>query len=79
VYHIVTGVAETRAGALALIDKYSDRHAAERALELSWTHSQVLLRRLDASAADTRLYRAPRQPHPLLEPGPARAAERARP
>jgi cyclic beta-1,2-glucan synthetase len=53
---IVTGVAETRAGALALIDKYSDRHAGERALELSWTHSQVLLRRLDASAADTRLY-----------------------
>jgi cyclic beta-1,2-glucan synthetase len=54
--HIVTGVAETRDGALRLIEKYSDRHSADRVFELSWTHSQVLLRRLDASEADTQLY-----------------------
>ncbi len=54
--HIVTGVADTRAGALALIEKYSDRHAADRVFELSWTHSQVLLRRLDVSEADTARY-----------------------
>jgi hypothetical protein len=54
--HFVTGVAETRAGALALIEKYSDRHAADRVFELSWTHSQVLLRRLDVSEADTARY-----------------------
>ena len=54
--HLVTGVAETREAAMALIEKYSDRHSPERVLELSWTHSQVLLRRLDASEADTQLY-----------------------
>jgi len=54
--HIVTGVAETRDGALGLIGKYSDRHSAERVFELSWTHSQVLLRRLNAIEADTQLY-----------------------
>ena len=54
--HIVTGVAETREGALALLEKYRDRHAADRVLELSWTHSQVVQRRLDASNLELRLY-----------------------
>ncbi len=54
--NIVTGVAATRDGALALVEKYSDRHSADRVLELSWTHSQVLLRRLNATEADTQLY-----------------------
>jgi cyclic beta-1,2-glucan synthetase len=54
--HIVTGVAATRDGALSLIEKYSDRHSADRVFELSWTHSQVLLRRLNATEADTQLY-----------------------
>ena len=54
--HIVTGVAETREGALALVDKYGDRHAAERVLELAWTQSQVVHRRLDASTADAQLW-----------------------
>ena len=54
--HIVTGVAETRDGAVGLVDKYRDRHVAERVLELSWTHSQVLLRRLDATDVDVQLY-----------------------
>jgi cellobiose phosphorylase len=54
--HVVTGIAETRAGALGLIEKYRDRHAADRVFELSWTHSQVVQRRLEASSADTQLY-----------------------
>jgi cellobiose phosphorylase len=54
--HLVTGVAEARAGAMALIEKYGDRHSADRVFELSWTHSQVLLRRLDATETDTLLY-----------------------
>jgi cyclic beta-1,2-glucan synthetase len=54
--HVVTGIAETRAGALDLIEKYRDRHAADRVLELSWTHSQVVQRRLEASSADIQLY-----------------------
>jgi cellobiose phosphorylase len=55
-FHIVTGVAETRAGAVQLVEKYSDRHAAERVFELAWTTNQVLLRRLDTTEADTQLY-----------------------
>ena len=54
--HVVTGMAETRDGGLALIEKYRDRHAADRVFELSWTHSQLVQRRLDASNADTQLY-----------------------
>jgi cyclic beta-1,2-glucan synthetase len=54
--HVVTGMAETRAIALGLIEKYRDRHAADRVFELSWTHSQLVQRRLDASNADTQLY-----------------------
>jgi cellobiose phosphorylase len=54
--HLVTGVAETRDGALALIEKYSDRRSGDRVFDLSWTHNQVLLRRLDATEADTQLY-----------------------
>jgi len=54
--HVVSGMAETRAGALGLIEKYRDRHAADRVFELSWTHSQVVQRRLEATSADTQLY-----------------------
>ncbi len=54
--HIVTGVAETREGAVTLIEKYTDRHLAGRVLELAWTQSQVVQRRLEASSADIVLY-----------------------
>ncbi len=53
---IVTGVCDTREGALHLVDKYQDRHLAERVFELSWTHSQVVLRQLNASESDAQLY-----------------------
>ncbi|MBK9031669.1 MAG: hypothetical protein IPL61_10120 [Myxococcales bacterium] len=55
-FHVATGVSETRAGALHLIEKYRDRHAPDRVLELSWTHGRVVQRRLDASNLDTQLY-----------------------
>ena len=54
--HLVTGVAETREGALGLVEKYHDRHLADRVFELAWTQSQVVLRQLDATEADTQLY-----------------------
>jgi cyclic beta-1,2-glucan synthetase len=54
--HIVTGVTETREAALALVGKYADPHSADRVFELSWTHSQVVLRQLDLTEADTQLY-----------------------
>ena len=54
--HLVTGAAETHDAALALVEKYHDRYLADRVFELAWTHSQVVLRQLDASEADTQLY-----------------------
>ncbi|MYM90939.1 cyclic beta 1-2 glucan synthetase, partial [Rugamonas sp. FT82W] len=53
---IVTGMTEQREAALHLIDKYQDRHLADRVFELAWTHSQVVLRQLNASEADAQLY-----------------------
>src|SRR6185369_12894233 len=53
--HIVTGVAETREAALHLVEKYQDRHLADRVFELAWTHSQVAMRQLDLTEADTQL------------------------
>src|ERR1035437_10115644 len=53
---IVTGVAETREASLFLVEKYRDRRLADRVFELAWTHSQVLLRQINATEADTQLY-----------------------
>jgi len=53
---LVTGMADNREGAQHLIDKYQDRHMADRVFELAWTHSQVVLRQLNASEADSQLY-----------------------
>ena len=53
---IVTGMTEQREAALHLVDKYQDRHLADRVFELAWTHSQVVLRQLNASEADGQLY-----------------------
>ena len=54
--HLVSGVAETREGALALIGKYRDRHFAERAFEMAWFQSQEILRLLSISEADAQIY-----------------------
>jgi cyclic beta-1,2-glucan synthetase len=53
---VVTGMTETREAALHLIDKYQDRHLADRVFDLAWTHSQVVLRQLNASESDAQLY-----------------------
>ncbi len=52
----IMGAAETRAGCISLIDKYKDQHLADRVFELAWTHSQVLLRQINASEGDAQLY-----------------------
>ena len=56
VIDMVTGVGETRDMALSLIEKYRDRHLSDRVFDLSWTHSQVALRQLNATDADAQLY-----------------------
>ena len=53
---MVTGIADTRENNQVLIDKYQDRHLRDRAFELSWTHSQVVLRQIGATEADGQLY-----------------------
>ena len=53
---ILTGIAETREDALALIEKYHDRWIANRVFELAWTHSQVVLRQINASEDEAQLY-----------------------
>ncbi|MGB6262605.1 MAG: glucoamylase family protein [Rhodanobacter sp.] len=52
----VTGIADSREGCLQLIGKYRDRHLADRVFDLAWTHSQVLLRQLNAGLGDAQLY-----------------------
>ncbi|MDB5936450.1 MAG: cyclic beta 1-2 glucan synthetase [Massilia sp.] len=56
VLDVVTGMTDTREAALHLIDKYQDRHLADRVFELAWTHSQVVLRQLNATESDAQLY-----------------------
>ena len=52
----VTGVSETRDGAIALASKYRDRRLADRVFDLAWIHGQVVLRQLEVNAADTQLF-----------------------
>jgi len=54
--NLVFGMAETREAGLELIGKYRDLHLAERVSELAWTHSQVVLRQINATEADAQLY-----------------------
>ena len=54
--YIVTGIGETRGDALSLMEKYHDRHVADRVFELAWTHCQVVLRQLNISEVEAQLY-----------------------
>ncbi len=53
---LVSGVAESRDGALGLVEKYQDRHLADRVYDLAWTHSAVTLRQINATESDAQLY-----------------------
>ncbi|MDE1929727.1 MAG: cyclic beta 1-2 glucan synthetase, partial [Burkholderiales bacterium] len=53
---IVYGAADSREACLALAHKMMDRRLADRVFELTWTHSQVILRQLNASEADAQTY-----------------------
>jgi cellobiose phosphorylase len=54
--NIVSGIGETRDAALSLVEKYQDRRLADRVFDLAWTHSQVLLRQINATETDAQLY-----------------------
>ncbi len=53
---IISGMAETKEICNHLVDKYQEHHLANRVLELTWTHSQVILRQINAIESDAHLY-----------------------
>jgi cellobiose phosphorylase len=53
---MVSGIGATREAASSLAGKYQDRHLADRVFEVAWTHSQVVLRQINATEADAQLY-----------------------
>ncbi|MFN0317602.1 MAG: GH36-type glycosyl hydrolase domain-containing protein [Burkholderiales bacterium] len=54
--NIVSGIGETREGALSLVEKYHDRRLADRVFDLAWTHSQAILQQINATEAEAQLY-----------------------
>jgi len=72
VVDLVLGMAGERAAALALVEKYRSPRMTDRAFDLAWTHSQVLLHQLDATPGEARLYG--RLAGALLYADPARRA-----
>ncbi len=52
----VYGISDSKKSCEILMHKYQDRHLKNRAFELSWTHSHVMLRQINASEADAQLY-----------------------
>ncbi|MBV9986929.1 MAG: cyclic beta 1-2 glucan synthetase [Chitinophagaceae bacterium] len=53
---LVYGIGDTREFCTGLVEKYQDRAMANRAFELAWTHSQVILRQIDALETDAQMY-----------------------
>jgi cellobiose phosphorylase len=53
---MVYGIGKTREESQSLIEKYQDKHMIDRAFELAWTHSHVVLRQINATPADALLY-----------------------
>jgi cyclic beta-1,2-glucan synthetase len=53
---MVTGAADNREVNQSLIDKYQDKQLRDRAFELAWTHSQVVIRQIGATEVDAQVY-----------------------
>jgi cyclic beta-1,2-glucan synthetase len=53
---LIYGIAENKEACENLMLKYQDKYLKNRAFELSWTHSQVLLRQINATEPDAQLY-----------------------
>ena len=53
---VIMGIAETKDQCNILVEKYQDNHLTNRVLELAWTHSQVILRQINAIESDAQLY-----------------------
>ncbi len=53
---LILGIGDTREICDKLIEKYHDKHHKDRVFELAWTHSQVILRQINATEADVQLF-----------------------
>lgn len=53
---LLIGIAETKEICISLVNKYQDKHHKDRVFELAWTHSQVVLRQINATEADAQLF-----------------------
>ena len=53
---LLTGAAAARETAEHLIDRYQDRHLADRVFDLAWTHNQVVLQQFGISEAQAQEY-----------------------
>ena len=65
---IVYGVTESRALSIQLLEKYRDQPIADRVFELAWSHSQIVLRQINANEDDAKLFN--RLASAVLFPGP---------
>ena len=53
---MVIGITESKELCQGLINKYQDQSNKDRVFEMAWTHSQVVLRQINASETDAQLY-----------------------
>jgi cellobiose phosphorylase len=70
---LVSGAADNRGACMTLVEKYQDRHLADRVFDLAWTHGGVTLRQINAVESDAQLYR--RLAGPVLYANAALRAE----
>jgi cellobiose phosphorylase len=55
-FDVIMGMADNEEGINAIVDKYQEKHHTDRVLELAWTHSQVVLRQINATESDAQIY-----------------------
>ncbi len=53
---MIYGITEERSSSVTLLEKYRDRHIADRVFELAWSHSQIVLRQLNVNENDANLF-----------------------
>ncbi len=54
---LIFGAASNRDKCMTLIERYQDRHLADRVVDLAGTHSSVILRQINARQLEAQLYR----------------------
>ncbi len=56
-FDFVSGAGGSREACLGLIEKYQDRHLADRVFDVAWTHNNVMLAQINATPGDAHLFR----------------------